>query len=307
MFITRIEATGFSGAPRLDLALERVTTFDGAPRALATLVDTLLLAMAPWDATAIDTLLRRWRCRDIAVLGSQPHEGAQWSEAPGIGALLAPDCGGLLTVTLTLSLDPPQYGRLRKEAIRDPRVVDALAQGGLLKLKVGARFAPALDALALDVLVCKIGEIAFAVTGTERPLWLTPFLASLGGKLHVGPCTPEHWARRATSYEPKDQQALERACNALGVGPGKLGEVLWLPAGPAVRTASAVVPLHLYGERTEREAGQIAAVDLTGADILVLEDPPRKHTKWFAKQVEGATSPLEQILMLGIPGGVRLG
>lgn len=307
MFIQRIEATGFGGAPRLDLALDRATLVDGPPRAITSLIDALLLAFAPWDRPALDHLLRRWRCREPAVLGTALHEGASWADAPGLAAVLAPESDGLLTVGLTLSLDPPQYGRLRKEAMRDPKVVDALAQGGLLHLKVGARFAPALDAFALDVLTCTVGEVSFPIAGPERPVWLTPFLASLAGKLHLGPATSEHWSRRASSFEAKDRLALDRACAALGRGPARLGEVLWLPSGPAVKTSTGLVPIHLYGPRVEGEAALLAAVELTGADILLVEDPPRAHRAWLQKQVEGTTSALEQVLLFGVPGGVTVG
>lgn len=307
MYVTRIEATGFGGLPTVDLALDRVTTVDGPPRATTALADALTLGFAAFDRALLLRLLTRWGCRGTEVTGDALAEAAHWESAPGLAGVLDPGGDGLLSVALTFQLDPPQYGRLRKEAARDPRLVDALADGASVTLKVGARFSPALDAMALDPLGFSVGGESFPIAGADRPPWLSPFLHGLGGRLWRGPVADGAWATASGSYRVADHRSLKRALTALRGPPLSLGEVVVMPDGPARVEAEAVVPIRLHGERLAREVGLVGAVYLSGAELLLVEDPPRGWGRWFATQALADGSPLEQVILVGAPGGQRVG
>lgn len=307
MYVTQVEVAGLGGLPKAELPMDRFMRLDGPPRALTALADAVTLAFSIWDADVFRALLLRWGCGNPVIEGKTHPEAAQWEHGPGLRALLDPQGDGLLTVALRIQLDPPQYGRLRKEAARDPRLVDALSDGAMLTLRVGARFSPAFDALALDQIGFVVGDVAFAVAGSDRPAWMTPFLAGLTGRYVRGPIPPARWAVAAASYRREEQLALRRALRTLSSAPFALGEALVTPDGPAFLVEDAVVALPLLGEDVGRRVGTVGAVHLSGADVMLLEYPPSGLDEWLASQAESDGSPLEQVLLLGVPGGVRVG
>jgi hypothetical protein len=307
MFIERIDVTGFSGLRRWEATFGRATRVDGSARGLVALGDAVQLAFAAWDHDALRALLTRWGCRDVKIEGEALPEAAQWESAPGLASVVDRAGDGLLVVGLTISLDPPQFGRLRRIAARDPRVVDALAEGALLTVRVGARFSPGFDAVAIDPLAFLIGGESFPIAGSERPAWLTPFLQSLRGRLHRGPAQASRWGDAAKSWRAEDQRALRRALAALAQPPGNLGDAVALPEGPGVLEEDAVVPVWHFGEAGSLAAGLVGAVHLSGAEIVLVEKPPADWLEWLAAQAEADGSPLEQVLLLGVPGGLTLG
>ncbi|MDP2315160.1 MAG: hypothetical protein Q8P41_19830 [Pseudomonadota bacterium] len=307
MYIERIEVVGFGGLPRFDEPLDRTARFDGSPRALVALEDAVQLAFAAWDADALRALLARWGCVNPVVEGTGLPEGAHWEAAPGLGAVLERGADGLLIVGLTIMLDPPQFGKLRRLAARDNRLIDALAEGARLTVRIGARFSPALDALALDPLGFVLGAEAFPIAGADRPVWMTPFLQGLRGRLWRGPIPGPAWGDKARSYRAEDQRALRRALDALSVPPAALGDAVALPDGPAVYQGDDLVALRHLGPDAEEAAGLVGAVHLSGAEILLVNRPPPAWVEWLAQQAEADGSPLEQVILIGTPGGRHLG
>lgn len=303
VYVESVELSGFGGLPKWEGALGRVARFEGTPRALGALGDALLLGCASFDPAALESLLTRWHCEGLKLA----EEGASWDRAPGLGAILDPEAEGLLRVALTFQLDPPQFGKFRDHAARDPRLVDALGAGARVTVRTGARFAAGMDAVAIDALSFTVGEVAFAMHGSERPAWLTPVLAGLRSRLRRGPAPAARWGECARSWSASDQLALRRALAALAAPPASLGDPLALPEGPAILTGAQVVPARILG--AEAAAGLIGAVHLCGADIAVVDELPAGEgwLDWLAAQAEAAASPLEQVIVLGAPGGTRLG
>lgn len=307
MYVTQVEVVGLGGLPRLEVPMERFMRLDGTPRALTALADALTLAFAAWDAGVLRALLERWGCVNVAIEGKEAPEAAQWERGTGLQALLDPQGDGLLTVALRIQLDPPQYGRLRKEAARDPRLVDALSDGAMLTLRIGARFSPGFDAVAIDQIGFVVGDVAFPGSGPDRPAWMSPFLAGLSGRFVRGTVPPSAWTAAAGSYRRESQVALRRALRALAGPPFSLGDALVAADGPAFLHEDGVVPLALLGDDVARRVGAVGAVHLSGAEVFLLEYPPNGLEDWLASQAESDGSPLEQVLLLGIPGGVRVG
>jgi hypothetical protein len=239
------------------------------------------------------------------IEGAAAPEGAHWESAPGLSGVLDPKGDGLLTVGLRIALDPPQFGRLRQLSTRDPRLVDALADGARLRVRTGARFSPALDALAIDPLGFVIGEEVFPIAGAERPSWMTSFLSGLRGRLQIGGVAGEVWGARAASYKATDRRALQRGLAALSTGPANLGEVVALPEGPAAFVGEELVSVRHLGPGARAAAGIVGAVHLSGAEILLVE-PGAEWVEWLTSQAEADNSALEQVILVGAPGGVVL-
>ncbi len=313
MFIERVEITGLAAAPAVNLSVDRYVQFSGPPRVRTGVADAITLAFAAWDRVLLDRLLRSWGCVDPVITGDPLPEAAQWSGAPGLSALIEHPGEALLTISLTLALDPPQFGRLRKEAVRDPRLVEALGEGAHLVVRIGARFSPAFDALALDPLAFIVGDAAFPISGTERPTWMTPFLRGLGGRSARGPAPAAIWAERAASWRGADLTSLRRGLAALHGPPFHLGEVVSLPDGLAVvvershapggQVERTLVPVTLYGETMRIAVGLAGTVHLSGADVVIVDDPPAGWETWFAEQAEAEGSPVEQVLVFAATGG----
>lgn len=303
MLIRSLETSGFGARGDTPVDLDRVTRLVGSADALAAVADALHLAFATWDRALLADLLDRWGCRNARIDADPQPVAAAWRPNPGLAGLLDPAGGGIVTVGITAELDPPLYGLLRKEAARDPRLVDALAEGATLTARTGFRFAPGLDGLGVEPLSLAIGGISFAQAGPDRPGWMPGLLRRLAGRLCRGAVGAATWSARAGSYLGPDRDALERALGALAAPPFSLGAGVMMPEGPAVRRGSRIVPISLLGQPAGRACGLVGAVHLSGAEILLVEDPPPGLEPWLAAAAEADGSPLEQVVLLGSPGG----
>ncbi len=136
---------------------------------------------------------------------------------------------------------------------------------------------------------------------------MTPFLQGLSGRLWRGLLPGTVWGTRARSYRTEDQRSLARALSALAQPPAALGEALALPDGPCVYVEEDLVSVRHLGAVAEEAAGLVGAVFLSGAEILVVDRPPAAWEGWLAEQAESDGSPLEQVLLFGVPGGTTVG
>lgn len=309
MFVESLAVEGFAALNRWEGPLGRVVRLDGPPRALAAVSDALLLLGAVSDRAALATLLSGWGVENPELQGGLLPEGATWSGPPLAAAVAEAD--GLLRVSGTIRLDPPLYGRLRKLAARDPRLVDALGADATLTLKVGARFSPGYDAVAVDLLAFLVGNESFPVAGKDRPDWLPSLLAALSGRIGRAPLPESGWVDRARRWDAASQRALRHALAELGrvpTGPAGKLDLLVMPEGLAVLDGDRVVPLRQYGPEVSVAAGLVGAVHLSGAEVLILHHPPKspRWRRWLAAQAEADGSALEQLVILG-DGGVVLG
>ncbi len=326
MFVERVEVTGFAGLPSAVVHLDRVSRIGGSGRARTALFDAMQLFFGAFDPPLLDDLLRRWLGRDVELLlsGAPVAEAATWTRGPGVrrdgdpapvtpertaglGGLIDPHADGTVTVSAVLSLDPPQFGALRANAVRDARLVEALSDGARLTVKVGARFSPAWDAVGVDLLAFAVGEVAFPIAGAERPAWLTPFLGTLARRFARGPAPESLWRARATSWSAPDRRAFDRARAALAAAPFELGAIEVFPEGIAAVGADGPVLVRHLGPDAEAALGLCGAVLLSGSDIYALDPAPPAFDAWLAAQVEGDASALEQVVFGALDGTIRVG
>lgn len=305
MYVERVEATGLVGMDTRPVALERVDALRVPWAVQRALRDALRIPFVIADADLLRTLLEEWGCEDVEVAGEALVEGATWSGATGLSALFDPDAEGLVKVRALLRLDPPQFASLRHAALRDSRLVDALAGGPTLELVVGLRFAPDLEALGVDLLSVAIGGVALSANGADRPPWMVPFLMGLGGRLRASELAPDRWGVAAASWSAAQQRRLAEALRELAVGPAGLVGVMPLPGEPGLLDGERVVPLRFWAPEAQAMVGWVGAARIARPDVLVAAGAPssRGWQKWWRAQVEADNAPLEQVILIGSDHG----
>lgn len=225
----------------------------------------------------------------------------------GVGALLHDETDRKVICSVGIRLDPQLYGRLREEAIRDPRVVTALGQDPTLGVKVGWLFTPDLSAASVTVLEVRVGELSFPIHAAERPAWLTPMLRDVGRRLARPDLDSpvEALGRRllgaSLSSRPSERAAFRRLAAAMAEPPFALG---------VLELVDSVRPVVAFGQqlRRARQFGpaalrsiRLAAVALLDApDVLIVDEPMSDPARaWLVGCTTGPNATLEQILFVG--------
>lgn len=305
MYVERVEATGLVGMPVGPLVLERVDALRLPWAAQRALRDALRIPFLIADAGLFHAILEEWGCTDVNLGGEAHNAWASWSEDAGMNALFAADADGLVRVRVLLRLDPPQFASLRHAALRDSRLVDALAGGPTLELGVGLRFNAAFDGVHVDLLSAAVGGVAFPVVGADGPSWLLPLLTGLSGRIRASPLDPAQWSVAANSWSAAQQRRLAEALRELATGPAALRGVLPLPLEPGLLDGERVVPFRFWAPEAQRMAGWVGAARIARPDVLIAAGAPdsRAWVKWWRAQVEAENAPLEQVILLGTEHG----
>ncbi len=310
MFVERLEAHGFRHLPPTALVLGRFEAFNGDPLLMQALHDALMTPLALVDPDALRELILNWRGQplDLAEEGGLVTE-ASWTGGDGLAGLFSPDGDGLVRVSATYRLDPVLFGKLRASALRDPRLVDAMSSDATLQVSCGLRFASDFASVSLDALRFAVGDVPFPTRGPDAPSWLLAFLRALRGRVSGLPLSALDWHPRASSWRADTQNRLDETLRALAGPPARLGRLIPLETGLGQLDGEALVPLHFVGVEAVRTAGWVGSALLRRPDILVAREAP--HTaawlRWWRAQAEGDNSPLEQVILLGVPRGRNLG
>jgi hypothetical protein len=306
MLLTRLHATGLAVPVALE-DLDRTTPLPRAPSARAA-ADALSLwkaALVGPDASLALTELG-WTVvvADIDLEDEpQPPTWDVWEvDDADVDSVLAIGADEV-HVDVSIAPDPPLYGRLREQAVRDPRLVTALGQQAELHVKVGVRRLRATGAISLDLLGARVGDVAFPIAGKERPAWLAPFLAEVARRIHrvhlQRPAPVETLHRAGLARDPTRRAAYQRALAALGEAP------FGLPAPHLVRdharSTLAFGPEAWPDRLLDRDGSDalhlVAACFLDAPDVLVvpttLSVPVRA---WLDARTEGDDAVLEQVL-----------
>lgn len=297
MLVEEIEANGLRGfsGPRKMRRLERASLPWEEGRALR---DALQLAFALVDPVVLRTLLEGWGASELEVSEEPLLVSVRYSGAPGLESLLEPDAGGVVRVRVRLRLDPPQFATLRHHAVRDVRLVDALAGGPTCELAVGALLRP--GSLTLDLRSFLVGSVPFAVSGPDRPGWLGAFLLGLRGRLAAAPLAPAAWGEAARSWSADRQGHLRAALVALAASPAAVSGLVALPEEPALLEAGRLLPLRFAGPRVRAAVGWVGAVQLGRPDVLVAMHAPAGEgwPAWWEGQLDAAEAAVEQVILL---------
>jgi hypothetical protein len=320
------------------LSAIRIQGLRGAEEFTATNLDTrVMLPEGPSGVAVADGLLLfaaaldRARCRAfLGNLGFADSEDAleviedsgfptQISGIAGhaVAALLPPDGRRQVAIALDLVLDPPLYGQLRQEAVRDPRLVAALGSGARATIKVGWLFTNDLATASASVLAVSFGEASFPGTGAERPAWLGRLLAEVGRRFsRVGTDEPPHsvaarWFDRALSPDSAARARVRRAAEVLAAAPFALGNLEFVRVGQGVeaRFGAELSRARQFGPSAAEAMRLVDGAIVDAPDVLVVEAPgiaqrsPEAVVAWLEAQATGADATLEQVIV--VPGGPR--
>ena len=308
MFIRRIQVQGFADLPDAELSgLDRLVHVQGPGPEATALGDALQLAFAPFHVPTLVRLLTEW-----GVAGD-PEDAAELEiegeglpselhfhldeDAEALRELVADPEQRSLSVELDLELDPPLHGKLRAMARRQPGVLEALGDGGLVHLHTSVLFTRSFDVLALHVHPLRIGRVEVLVEGRESPPWVTPLLEQLAGRFAR---VSEQWpplevvrdaanSRRQHERYRAWQQAFDESYGLVRVATEGRGRATLMADDRAARR---------HGEVLARKARLATAAHLLGADILWVES----EDPWVDGLVEGDSSPLEQVFRVQAEG-----
>jgi len=309
MFVERVEVAGLRGLGPEPLELGRVERLRAPWAVQRALHDALLLPFCVADAEVLRELAASWGCENLELHGDPLIEGVNWSGGEGLRSLVAADAEGLVRARVRLRLDPPQFAELRSAALRDPRLVDALAGGPTLELAVGLRFAPHFDAAGVDLLAVTIGGCPFPTSGPDRPAWLVPLLAGLRGRVRAAPLAPAAWGAAAATWSAEAQLRLRDTLSTLAARPAELEGLVPLPGEPALLDGDRLVPLRFFAPESRAIIGWVGAARLARPDVLITMGAPEGAgwSAWWSAQVEAEGAPLEQVIRLGAERGRRVG
>jgi len=289
-------------AARVDLA---------APPEGVVVADAISLVEAVLDASRFLEVAAR-----LGLLGAEPElffddadfvEQAVDLDVGGVDALLADAGNRRITVTVTVKLDPPLFGRLREESRRDPRVMTALGQNPTLKLKVGWLFSMSRLAVSVGVLDVRVGDTPFALNKSERPTWMNGMLRAIGSRLgRVDWSEPvegvtQRLQRASLSPDPEERLGYSRAAAALAGPPFDLGRLELIGMGESVQAAFGpeLVRARRLGPAAARALRLVDAALHRAPDVLIVEDATAAEAEWLVTCIEGEGATLEQVWILG--------
>jgi len=244
--------------------------------------------------------------RPEQISGLNPH---------AVRDLLGPKTA--LSVTLTLSLDPPLYGQLRQQALKDPWLVDALSHGSELSVRMGWLFTTDLQVASVSRLAVELGGCPLRAPGAaEPPAWVDAMLVDISRRvLRVQPRSPTEVAIRllATSLDPVPavRGRFDRASRAFDEPPFSYGRLHLVQQGDVVTAAfgpDLITSRHL-GPGADEALRLVEAAIIDQPDVLVVESVGghQAHreavSEWLTRLTTGEDATLEQVLH--VPGGPR--
>lgn len=254
MWISRLEARGFAGAPSTPMSadLER-RTLDAAPW----VADAFALLSAALSPSARPALLDRFGWSGTFT----DDELDLGRVAPSVEPAPHP----ALVVEAKIELDPPLFGRLREGVIRNPQLAGGLAEG-TLTVRIGWAFTPDRRIVRHDVLGLALGTVAVPLA--ELPAWWSAVLQRVGQQIAVpgAPSVSAHAARIRRALLGPDPELRERATALLAQGDWALiddDEHL------SVRQAGTLHPLRWRGPAEERRFQLATVALLDQPDVLV--------------------------------------
>lgn len=317
MLVTGLHIEGLRGGDGLELdELGGLRMLPRGPAGIAAL-DALDLVAATCDPDRTAGTLARLgvvgSADDAEVLVEDKLPVQARCEGADAAAMVDPAAGRAVRVRVDLELDPPLFGRLREQALRDPRLVSALGDASL-SLRIGWIWTRDLTTVSIGLLGVAVGDVAFPATGADRPAWLPELLREVAARIRrVEPTSASDVAGRlhdaALSTDPEARRRQGRVADALAEAPFALGTL------NLTRIRGRIVPCFGPDLLRPRQLGPAAtealrlctAVYLDEPDVLLVEgggqcqaDPDAVVT-WLRDRTHGDKAVLEQVLIA--PGG----
>jgi hypothetical protein len=308
MYLTGLHIEGFRGAEKWSFETSSRLVALPQGRVGCAVADALSLFAAGFGGAALLPLAQRlgWAGPETTVVGQGADAELQGLRAPAVAAVVAPSAR-TVTIEAVLALDPPLFGQLREHAARDPRMVTALGQKPSVRLKVGWLFSKDRTNAHASVLFLRVGDVAFELSGKDRPLWVPELLTDVGRRFartdpfEGPPEVARRWVEATVSPDPIVRGGLSKATAALRVEPFGLPSPGLLQSGPLYGDIEVV-----FGEELlrVRQLGRFAhdALRITYAahvlrpDVLVVDEVISPELRdWLLALTEADEAPVEQI------------
>lgn len=225
----------------------------------------------------------------------------------GVDALLDDESGRKVIVSARMTLDPPLFGQLREESMRDPKMLAALGEDPSVLVRVGWLFSQDLRAVSIGVLEVQVAQTAFPTGRSERPQWMDRLLRSIGERLGGmgGERTEAELAERlltaSLSPDPDMRRGFARVAESMIHPPFSLGrlELLRGVNGAAAAFGDGLVRARQLGPRAVRALRLAEAALIRCPDVLVVEDSAAAPwSDWLVELTTGEDATLEQVWTL---------
>lgn len=310
MRLATLSIEGLAGAPSWSASLEEAQALPAPPLGMA-IADGLALFAAGLDGDRATPILSRMGLArgDEELYFDDPGflEQANGLDPYEVEALLDLEAGRRVTITGTIELDPPLFGRLREESLRDPKMLAALGEDPTVTLKVGWLFSSDRAAASVGVLEVKVARTSFPTGRSERPRWMNGLLRDVGRRLGgVGAdasadALGEQLLAAALSADPEVRARYARLADAMDAAPFHLGRLELVRRGDRVQLAfgPALVRARQLGPGALRALRVAHAALVVAPDVLVVEDPAGSDwSDWLAARITGDHATLEQVLWM---------
>lgn len=320
MYVTAVHLEGLRGAASWEATgLDRIVELPPGPLGIA-VADALSTFAASLRAEALADALARL---EICPEGTDPEIVAERrmpvqfrvGDPGAIAALVDLETTRQFTVFVDIEPDPPLYGRLRELAVREPRLVTALADEPTIRIKLGWLLSRDYSTVAVGITEAGVGDISFQAASAERPEWLDQLLRDLGARFtRVYARAPleglvERMLDASLSHDPDAREGFERAAEALATPPFGLGRLQLVRSGGRLHACFGpeLLRARQFGPAAAEALRLVEAVYLDAPDVLVVESPggsqvdPQAVRTWLAEATRGDDATLEQVWM--VPGG----
>ena len=311
MRIQRLQLSGLKDAHELDLPdLGALVQLPPAPEGMA-VADGLMLWGMALDATRVKAALTRAGMAgpelEIHLDSRGFPEQLTGLDPVSIEGMLHPDASRKMLITARLALDPPLFGRLRDESLRDPRMLGALAEDPTVAVKVGWLFTKDLTAASVGVLDVRVAKTAFPTGRSERPKWMDGMLSAIGervggvGAVDDAAMVCARVLEATLSSDIVLRRRVMRMKSAFDEAPFSMGVLQLVRAGDGVVAGFGpdLRRVRQLGPRASRALRIVEAALVHAPDVLVVEDDaawPWRH--WLQGLTEGDDATLEQVFVL---------
>ena len=227
--IRRLAFEGLRALPDFEATgLQRVVPVAGTAAGRTALADAITIALSPFSLEGTVGAARLLGLGDACEVTGDDFPEELVVQRPEVARALFTDAR-IFKIKLDLELDPPQYGEIRAAALRDPRMVSALAaRDTTLGVSVGWVFTRDFQIAATSVLGVRLGDVELPLAGDDRPHWLSRFFRGMSGRLHrhcAGTVDVDSYARAERSPDPDLRARARSVRDALSGRPFSLGEL----------------------------------------------------------------------------------
>ncbi|MFT5584622.1 MAG: hypothetical protein ACI9VR_002207 [Cognaticolwellia sp.] len=311
MYIKGFALQGVVGLPSFRVGdLERLARLRGSVSERCSVRMALGLALSAFDP---QDAVRFFGEHGVGVQALESKTGLSDEfvfENPGrLRGIVDAESARVVSATLLLELDPPQFAMLRELAFKDPVLTEAFGPSLLtLELKVGWVFTRDLSVGSCAINGLRLGQLDVPTSSAAFKA-LRPLLRGMAHRGIVARSARDVSAQLLAadrSSDPIHRLAMEQIRAALVRAPFSLGTLQIVEEGEAswLALGKELVPVDAMGPGVWEVLALLCEVYLDPCEVLIIERPglmlerAPQVERWLKGLLELAGGPLEQVLLL---------